>query len=359
MTKNAIPLVDLRGKTPLDLLRAYPERAREIVSEATNTYGLPSRLASLIALPFADKKSRAWLEEMGNPYLQEIESFADIMGVSGMYALNLSYEWGCTSGIYRTEETVSLLRVMDWPFPALGKNAVVALQKGNAGDFYNLTWPGLSGVFTGTAPGRFACAINQAPMRKHKMGFIGDWIKNRLLMSTEEGLPPSHLLRQVFEQADNYDEAKRMLTTSPIALPAIFVLSGVNQGEGCIIERLENSAQVVEIGAAQQITATNHFITSLANEGTGWRPREIDSHGRYQQSCSIHGYDLRENNFDWLRAPIINQRTRLCVIADAASHRLLAQGFEGMSTVTDIFNLPAKPYEERTVPDFLQSVSVA
>ncbi len=103
---------------------------------------------------------------------------------------------------------MTLLRVLDWPFPALGKQVMVVLQKGKAGDFYNITWPGVSGVYTAMAPGRFAAALNQAPMRMHGLGYAGDWLKNRLMAGRETGLPPAHLLRQVFEQADSYETAK-------------------------------------------------------------------------------------------------------------------------------------------------------
>ena len=100
MIKNLIPIVDLRDKSPIDLLRIYPDKANAIIRAASNTFGLASRLASVVALPFADKRSHAWLKHSYNPYLYEIESFAEILEVRGVYALNLSYEWACTSGIF-------------------------------------------------------------------------------------------------------------------------------------------------------------------------------------------------------------------------------------------------------------------
>ena len=346
MIKYSIPFVDLRNKTLIDLLRAYPDKATSILKAAAGYFGIASRLLSLVAYPWADKKSHAWFKFTYNPYLYEIESFADVLEVPGIYALNLSYEWACTTGAYRTGETVSMLRVLDWPFPTLGRHVVVAWQKGKAGEFYNITWPALSGVFTAMAPGRFAGALNLAPMREHGLGKVGDWFKNRILMEKEEGLPPSHLLRRVFEQAANYEEAKRILMQTRIAVPAIFTLTGIRQGEGCVIERLEQSAQVRELTADQQLTTSNHFNTTLAGEGKGWRAREIDSEGRFTQSCTIHGYDLKPNDFEWLRAPIINKHTRLCVIADASTRRLQVQGYEGMTKVTEIFNLPTDVTDE-------------
>ena len=84
---------------------------------------------SLLALPLADRRSHAWLKRNRNPYLYEIETFADILEGWGIYSLNIAYEWGCTSGVYRTDEGVTLLRLLDWPFPELGKQVMVVLQQ--------------------------------------------------------------------------------------------------------------------------------------------------------------------------------------------------------------------------------------
>jgi len=346
MLKASIPFVDLRGKTPIDLLRNYPDKARDIIKASTRIYGLASRAASVVALPFSDKRSHKWLSRNANPYLYEIESFAEILRTSGVYGLNLSYEWGCTSGVFRNSGSVSMLRVLDWPFPQLGRHVMVVLQSGKAGEFFNLTWPGVSGVYNAMAPGRFSATINLAPMRVHNLGFAGDWFKNRLIADKQNALPPAHLLRQVMEQAENYETAKKMLSETRIAVPAIFILAGTNEGEGCVIERLENTAEILELSASQQLTTSNHFRSSLSMVGLGWRPREPDSEGRYKQSCAIHAHDLVDH-FDWLRSPVINQFTRLCVVMDASQRRLAVQGFEGMLQVTDVFTLPPESYEQR------------
>ena len=166
MPRNSIPLVDLRGKTLVDLLRAYPDKAHDLIDSACKTYGLASSLGSRLALPITDKKSRAWLERAQNPYRHEIESMAEILESRGVYTFNVCYEWGCTSGVWRTNDTIAMLRVLDWPFPGLGKHVMVVLQQARAGEFYNITWPGMSGMFAGMAPGRFSATFNQAPMRR-------------------------------------------------------------------------------------------------------------------------------------------------------------------------------------------------
>ncbi len=338
MIKATIPFIDLRGKTPIDLLRMYPDSAKSLIVAARRSYGLLSHLASAILLPFADKKSHSWLVRNNNPFLHEIESFDSILGVRGVYSLNLSYEWGCTSGAYRHDDGVSMMRVLDWPFPKLGKQVLVVLQSGKAGDYYNITWPAISGVFNGLAVGRFAAALNLAPLRRHGKNFISDWLTNRKIAYAQKGLPPAHLLRQVFEVAADYKTAKEMLTNTPLAVPAIFTLTGINEGEGCVIERLETTAEVRELSADQQVATSNHFHTKLA-EGTTPRPF-FDSAGRYRQACSLQGHEITQDNFSWLRAPILNPFTRLCMVADARTGSLMVQGFEGLPTATELFILP-------------------
>lgn len=339
MLKTHIPYIDLRGKTPTDLLRAFPDKATALLIASRRTLGLFSYVVSAALLPLSDSLSRRWLKRSRNPYLHEIETAAGLVAKKGVYTLNVAYEWGCTGGAYAVGEQVAMLRVLDWPFPALGKHMVVAHQQGVAGDYYNVTWPALSGVYQAMAPGRFAAAINQAPMRMYGLGFIGDWAINRILMKRKRGLPPAHLLRQVFDQARSYQEAKDMLCATPLAIPAIFTLTGVAPGEGCVIERLETSAEIKELSAAQNVTCSNEFHSAFAGKGKGWRPRAVDSAGRYRQSAEISGQDMRSDHFEWLRAPIINVYTRLVMRADAADASLLVYGYEGHMPVTNAFTL--------------------
>lgn len=347
MIHTPIPFVDLRGKTPVDLLRAYPDRARDLVRASRRSWGIWSEIASIPALPVADRLSLAWLRRHNNPYLHDIETCGELISVPGGVALNLCFEWGCTSGAWQSGETVTLLRILDWPFPDLGKYAVVALFQGRAGSFYSVTWPGMVGVFNVMAPGRFAAAINQAPMRRYGRGYAGDWLTNRLRMRRSGGLPPAHLLRQVSERAKDYPEAKEMLLKMPLAIPAIFTLAGTKPGEGCVIERLEDMAEVMELGFRPQVVTANHFNGHLDKVGYGWRPREIDSAGRYHYASGIPAHELSQEHFKWLKAPVINADTRLAILADAALPRLMVQGYEGVIPATAVFNLPAPAKEQQ------------
>ena len=255
-----------------------------------------------------------------------------------MHFLNVCFEWGCTSGVWRSGVSATMHRVLDWPFPDLGIHMVVALQSGPAGEFYNITWPGLAGSFQGLAPGRFAAAINQAPMRRHRAGYAGDWLKNRVAVRSGGGMPPAHLLRQVLERAHSYAAARKMLSETRLAVPAIFILSGVKDGEGCVIERTEHEAVTRNLEGTS-VCVANHFETRLNRNGFGWRPRPIDSHGRAAAARTLAQDDF-ESDFTWFTPPIANAHSRLAFNADAANGTLALMGTNGAVPSTQVFRLP-------------------
>lgn len=336
-TLPIIPLVDIRGGTALDLLKLYPDTARSLVRAALNTHGFVSRAAGTLALPFGDRASRSWLHRAENPYLVEIDALAAVLGIRGVHFLNLCFEWGCTGGVWRSEGGPVMRRVLDWPFPDLGTHMVVAHQSGHAGDFYNITWPGLAGSFQGMAPGRFAVAINQAPMRKRGRGYAGDWLANRIRARAETGMPPAHLLRLVLESAADYAAAKRMLSERRLAVPVIFLLSGVRDGEGAIVERTETEAAVRPLDGAS-VCVANHFETPIDRQGEGWRARPLDSLGR-AAAARASTLDGTDEDFAWFVPPIANVNSRLAFSANAATSALALIGTAGAEPTTRVFRL--------------------
>lgn len=323
----SIPYLDIRGRTPLALLEAYRASAHALIVAASNTYGPLGHAASLAALPIGDRASLAWLERSHNPYLDEIRAMAQLLGRSGVYFLNICFEWGCTGGVWDGEDGPLLRRVLDWPFPALGEHIVVAHQDGPAGDFLNATWPGVSGIYQAAAAGRFAAALNQAPMREHGYSFAGDWLSARVAAGRSTGLPPAHLLRRVFETAPDYESAKRMLCDTALAVPAIFLLSGTREGEGAVIERVEDGF-VLRSMEEGRVCAANHFV----DREQGWRARPIDSEGRYSAALHLNG----ASNMDWFKPPIANVNSRLVMTASPMSLSLM--GTKGVEPVTEIFH---------------------
>jgi hypothetical protein len=285
------------------------------------------RLIPPVVFRITDPISRQWLARAGNPYLDEIDAIAVLTGRPGTYTLNTSFEWGCTCGVGNDPEGgVRLLRVLDWGQQGLGRGLIVVRQRGAAGDFVSITWPGFVGVATAMAPGRFALALNQPPMKTSGLAMPFGWASARFGVWRSRALPPSHLLRKVCETCSNYDEARDALLTTPLCLPALFALGGVDAGQGCVIERTEHEG----VSRALPAAVANHWV-GLPRRG---KPRGDASRERQQlmeQAVTNAG--------PWVVEPIINRDTRLVATINPARGLLSVQGWEREGPVTALLTL--------------------
>jgi hypothetical protein len=294
-------------------------------------------------LRYADAHAAHFLERVADPYLHELRLLSDALGTAGAIALNLSYEWGCTTiAINSADGSPRLYRVLDWIFRNLGKRIEIAHRSSSAGDWVNIGWAGVSGVLTAMAPGRFAVALNQAPMAKHGLGWIGDWLVNRIRVfhaaSPARGLPPAHHLRRVVETAADFREALALLHDGPVALPVIYTIVGTRPGEGAVVKRAPGRfTKIRMIGTEQpgaRVCTANHFETEIR----GWRARPIDSRGRAACAAEIDAQEFARHELEgphaWMRSPILNRDTRLVAMADAAGGVVQAQGFDAKGAVT-------------------------
>jgi hypothetical protein len=221
------------------------------------------------------------------------------------------------------------VRVLDWRTPGLGRHIMAARVEGRAGPWVTLTWPGFAGVLQAVAPGRFSAALNQAPMDTPVGLMPADWAVNRTRVWRKVYLPLAHLLRRAFEEARSYEEALAMLTKTPVSVPTIYTLAGRDAGEGAIIERRGCEARV---HAGSQCTA-NAWQTP---EWSG-RARGKENAERVAMLRGIAGEV--GGDLDWLRAPVLNDTTRLVLVADATQGWLIAQGYEADGPVTEPLRL--------------------
>ncbi|MFQ5984600.1 MAG: hypothetical protein ACE5LL_03685 [Alphaproteobacteria bacterium] len=323
-TLPVIPLVDVGEGGPVALFAAERARAEELLAAGRRFYGG-------VNIVLSEALTRAWLRHSDNPYRKELEAIAAQIPGPGPLVLNLSYEWFCTTAVAPDPEGSGnrLLRTLDWPLDGLGRHLVVARQEGPAGTYFNVTWPGFVGVATAMAPGRFSAALNQAPMRRLGLPVLADWVSNRLSVWRSRGLPPVHLLREVFDHSRTYVEAKARLAEARLCLPALFILSGVKAEEGCVIERLEDRAVVHD----SPFCITNHWLTP----GLSGPPRTLDSHDRRALMEGL--YRTVADGFGWLVPPVLNACTRVAALANAGAPKLLVQGFEEDGPATAVFRV--------------------
>lgn len=317
-----IPLIDVGEGAAV----AHAERRRvqaRAVCDACLDYLPLGRLLAIIGDPIA----RGWMRRSRSPYLAEIEKVRMIVGARGVWLLHCAYVLGCTALADESQHGPRLRRTLDWPFDGLGRLVEVTRQRGPAGKFLNVTWPGFVGVLTGMAPGRFAAAINQAPMRSRTdAGWLLwlDYALNALgALSVHGRSPPEHALRHAFEHCRDFAEARLFLERVPVARPVIFVLTGCQPGERVVIERDGRAVRSFSTDTA----VANAWRESLA----GWRPRVCgvgapveNNRRRVAALCQ-----WRDRDGDgWIAPPVVNDYTRLVVEMCPAAGTLKVQGWE-------------------------------
>lgn len=329
---EAVPIIDVREGGP-------PAHARQRRDQA-----LALRAACLGWLPcggalawLADPLARWWLRRSTSPLIGEIEAIGRTLGRPGVWLLHGAYAFGCTALADESAEGPVLRRTLDWPFPGLGSLVEATRQRGGAGEFLNVTWPGFAGVLTAVAPGRFAASINQAPMRRRtSVGWLLwlDYALNAVASFVSSGRPPpEHSLRIAFETCATFDEACRFLETTPVARPVLFLVVGCASGERVLIERDGDDARLYR----DQTVVANAW----RDRSDGWRPRVCGEgtpveNNRRRVAAMAACTGRHPPDLEWAMPPIVNACTRVAVEMCAASGRLVVAGWEADGRVTKV-----------------------
>ncbi len=241
-----------------------------------------------------------------------------MLGRPGAYFFSINYEWACTCRAAPSPDNSSarLVRVLDWKTPGLGANLVCAKVEGaKAGPFAVVTWPGYNGGSAGDGTGAFfGCSQPSADARSDRAFLSGLGGPTADAFGKCRIRRPAHLLRKVAEEAQDFNEARRVLAEQPISTPGIFTLAGIAPDETAVIERREHESRV----RGGDVVAANHW------DSPGWlgQSRGESSVERSRTMSEIDaGFD---EAFAWLVPPVLNQKTRLAMVADAKagpSHR--------------------------------------
>lgn len=324
-----IPLAEgTVGDTKDGAAQAQASRMRQLIESQTRRLG--TRLT-----PWLDTIVLRWLRRTSSPYAAELSAIADKAGVPGVALLNLWQEWGCTSGVLTGSDVPTLHRVFDWQMVGLGECLVALARQGTAGPSLSLTWPYFVGDLTVQCPGRFAAALNQAPFQRRSLCGVAfpeklDWLCDLREVSASTGMPPSHLLRLVADQAAGFEQAVQQLSDTPLCRGAIFIVAGANEGEGAVIERLPSACAV----RRDALSAANHWLNpDWPGKGRpDSRPREQAMQGL----LAANACDPAD-----LVSPILNDRTRYAASLNAASGDVTVQRIEGQQAfgVTSRFGM--------------------
>jgi acid ceramidase len=211
-----------------DLSRVEEAAARELLAVYRRDLGLPA--------PLVAELSRAAVRDN---YWDEMQGIASRTGVSieEVVCGNLYYDAlkavlvGCTAFAVDTPTGPLHARNLDWwsENDSLRRHTTQTRFVGAPeGEFITVGWPGFVGVFSGIAANRFAVTLNAV---------ISD---EPLQMAA----PVVFVLRQVLEEAADFESALRTLRTIPLASDSLLLLTGVREGEMAVIERTPARAEV-------------------------------------------------------------------------------------------------------------------
>lgn len=319
-----ILVCDVGPDFPIEVASQVGGRAYALLTAATSH-------VSQRTLRIADAISRHWLRRNGSPYLSEIEVLAKGARRPGIYYLNTSYEWGCTTAARASTDGKSALlqRTLDWEVSGIGRYVVAARIANPLGTWISFTWPAFTGVIQAVAPGRFAAAINQ-PTLPRRLGVEAlDRLITRAAIWNSKNLQPAHLLRRVFETAPDFEAALAMLQSTPITTPVIFTLAGLRPEQTATIERLPEA----------HITLKDAFAV---NEWRATLPA-VRHHKAFENENRLAAIRTAsatcEPDFEWVRWPILNADTRLALMANAATGEILARGYEHGAPATRTLTL--------------------
>ncbi|QOY89663.1 C45 family autoproteolytic acyltransferase/hydolase [Paludibaculum fermentans] len=222
--------VDLHrpAETRWQLSTAQQDAARELLAVYQRDLGLQPAVVAGMARPIV----RA-------DYWAEMEGIASAAGVPVDVVVtgNLYYDAlkavlvGCTAFAVDTPNGPLHARNLDW----WSENDVLRRHTletefvgGPAGRFRTVGWPGFVGAFSGVAENRFAVTLNAV---------ISD-------EPLQAAAPVVFALRQVLEEAENFEAVLHTLRTIPLASDSLLLLTGVREGEMVVIERTPTRAEV-------------------------------------------------------------------------------------------------------------------
>jgi hypothetical protein len=239
--------------------------------------GVMSRLVATIARDLAGR-SQGELD-----YLEDMEVWSEwaVGDLSQVILANFSYElhqtrggfgsgltdfrrrFGfCTSVAFHQPKLGMVhARNVDWPLPQMKSATVVLDCKSAAGPFQAVSVPGMVGVLSGVAKGRFSITVNSKEDRSHYVPNIAGW-------------GATLLVRWILEYCSSYDEALRKLSKAYAFVPFYVMLVGLKQGQAVVVEISRNGKNRVYNQPGNALGLANHYPGELCED------EEMDSQER-------------------------------------------------------------------------------
>ncbi|XP_077582484.1 N-acylethanolamine-hydrolyzing acid amidase-like [Stigmatopora nigra] len=172
------------------------------------------------------------------PYGDEIRGLASHFGLtlSDTIMLNLAYEVTafCTSIVAQDNDgKIYHGRNLDYPHAVLRNLTVnVIFKKNGKISYIGTTFAGYVGLWTGQSPYKFTVSGDQ-----RGSDHWWDFWKNLVSAFLLKRKPVSWLMREILEEAEDFQVAVLHLSKIPIITGVYYIVGGVKAGEGVVITR--------------------------------------------------------------------------------------------------------------------------
>jgi predicted choloylglycine hydrolase len=135
------------------------------------------------------------------------------------------------------------IRNLDWPLESMRNTTIIVNYIHDDRVVVAATYPGLVGVLSGMVKDKFSITLN--------------WVDPVRLPGFEFG--PLFLVRWVLEHAADFQEAVEYLAGTTLSCSALFMVTGPEKNEACVIERTDKEA-AVRFASGKSIAVANHYI---------------------------------------------------------------------------------------------------
>jgi predicted choloylglycine hydrolase len=193
----------------------------------------------------------------------------------------------CTSvAFYHSDFGMVHCRNLDWPLPQIKDATVILNCKSNAGPFKAVTVPGMVGVLSGVAKGRFSITINSKEDSDHLMPFAQGW-------------SAPLLVRWILENCENYEAARRELKKASAFVPFFVTLAGRKRGQAVVFEINTTARNRFYESSEGPVAVANHFPTESWEEDhccSGERQDFVEASARQCKAKTLRGCFSAVNN---------------------------------------------------------------
>lgn len=167
------------------------------------------------------------------------------------------------------------LRNLDWPLPRMRSSTVLLHFKGApAGPFSAVSVPGMVGVFSGVARGRFSATVNSQEDDHDR------------IIPNIRGWAAGFLLRWLFENCDSFDDALRALRSAPAFVPFFVMLVGPKRDQSAVVEVRPSGRNRVLRSRGGLLSVSNHFPKdAFVDDDTSDSARRLEVITRRAAAC--------------------------------------------------------------------------